>query len=83
MRVDPGPEGFWKFGEFDQDLPDPDSNPWRTSPNKMAPFDKEVPITSFQLFVTAIPSNNIFNLKLIININIIIRILAYSVASFT
>lgn len=41
MQVDPGKEGFWSMGEFEQQAPGID-NPWRYSKNKMAPFDKEV-----------------------------------------
>jgi len=40
MQVDPGKEGFWSMGEFEQQAPGID-NPWRYSKNKMAPFDKE------------------------------------------
>ena len=41
MRVDPGSEGFWSMGEFEQQAGSID-NPWKHSKNKMAPFDKEV-----------------------------------------
>ena len=41
LTVDPGPNGFWSFGEFDTKLPGV-QNPWQHGENKMAPFDKEV-----------------------------------------
>ncbi|CAK8694096.1 unnamed protein product [Clavelina lepadiformis] len=40
LHVDPGDEGFWGFGEFDDSAPG-SNNPWITSNNKMAPFDQE------------------------------------------
>ncbi|CAH1786670.1 unnamed protein product [Owenia fusiformis] len=40
LKVDPGPGGFWKFGEFDTRTPGSD-NPWRNG-TRMAPFDKEM-----------------------------------------
>nr|KAG5688615.1 hypothetical protein BaRGS_033431 [Batillaria attramentaria] len=38
LKVDPGPEGFWKFSEFDQ--VDGLENPWAQG-SHMAPFDQE------------------------------------------
>ncbi|XP_064620833.1 beta-1,3-glucan-binding protein-like [Lineus longissimus] len=39
LKVDPGANGFWSFGEFDTGLPGND-NPWQGA-SKMAPFDQE------------------------------------------
>ncbi len=41
LKVDPGPHGFYGFGGFEDEIPNT-HNPWVNSPNKMAPFDKEV-----------------------------------------
>jgi len=38
--IDPGPGGFWGLGEFQDKLPQEESNPWRNG-DKMAPFDQE------------------------------------------
>ncbi|PVD32830.1 hypothetical protein C0Q70_08277 [Pomacea canaliculata] len=38
LRVDPGPDGFWKFSGLDETTYD---NPWREG-SRMAPFDQEV-----------------------------------------
>ncbi|XP_072050498.1 beta-1,3-glucan-binding protein-like [Amphiura filiformis] len=40
MRADPGPNGFYDFGDFANRAPNT-QNPWENSPNKMAPFDRE------------------------------------------
>ncbi|CAH1786239.1 unnamed protein product [Owenia fusiformis] len=40
LHVDPGPDGFWKYGEFDERVPGSES-PWKNAASKMAPFDKE------------------------------------------
>ncbi|CAH1802561.1 unnamed protein product [Owenia fusiformis] len=39
MTADPGPNGFFNFGGWDQRF-GPETNPWQYSQNKMAPFDK-------------------------------------------
>ncbi|CAH1801999.1 unnamed protein product [Owenia fusiformis] len=39
MTADPGPNGFFNFGGWDQRFGS-ETNPWQNSPNKMAPFDK-------------------------------------------
>nr|XP_039254431.1 beta-1,3-glucan-binding protein-like [Styela clava] len=39
-RVDPGPGGFFDYGEFEKEAPGID-NPWANSNNKMTPFDQE------------------------------------------
>ena len=41
MTVDPGDEGFWNFGDFENRAPGSD-NPWKESSRKMTPFDEEV-----------------------------------------
>nr|XP_006811298.1 PREDICTED: beta-1,3-glucan-binding protein-like [Saccoglossus kowalevskii] len=40
LEVDPGEDGFYKYGGWHESIPDV-MNPWANSPNKMAPFDKE------------------------------------------
>jgi len=40
LKVDPGDDGFYKYAGWDTSIPD-SQNPWRNSPNKMAPFDRE------------------------------------------
>ncbi|PIK59610.1 putative beta-1,3-glucan-binding protein [Apostichopus japonicus] len=40
LDVDPGTNGFWDYGAFDNTHPGID-NPWANSPNKLAPFDQE------------------------------------------
>nr|XP_002730539.1 PREDICTED: beta-1,3-glucan-binding protein-like [Saccoglossus kowalevskii] len=40
LKVDPGKDGFYKYGGWHESIPDV-MNPWANSPNKMAPFDKE------------------------------------------
>ena len=63
MRVDPGSEGFWSMGEFEQQAPGID-NPWKYSRNKMAPFDKEVNVI-------------LLRRTLIIKLNYILGLLGY------
>lgn len=46
--MEPGEEGFWGFGEFENQAPGTE-NPWKYSKSKMAPFDKEVFISTFFL----------------------------------
>jgi len=43
MKTDPGPGGFWKFGEFDQIKGA--FNPWKNDGSYMAPFDRDVSLT--------------------------------------
>ena len=44
LRVDPGPGGFWDFGEFDRKQGY--NNPWQGA-SRMAPFDQEVRFAPF------------------------------------
>ena len=44
LRVDPGPGGFWDFGDFDRKQGY--NNPWQGA-SRMAPFDQEVRFAPF------------------------------------
>ena len=41
LKVDPGDQGFWEFGNFEAQAPGID-NPWKGTANKLTPFDQEV-----------------------------------------
>ena len=52
LRVDPGPGGFWDFGDFDRKQGY--NNPWQGA-SRMAPFDQEVRFAPFDQEVRFAP----------------------------